>query len=544
MHKIGRHVYNSLARVISVEKSISRPRESMYPRQPRSYNDYQRRRAPNVFAEITEAGATVGGKHLMNIMPGPFSGQLESLRQFECPQWFRDAKLGIWSHWGPQSVPMFGDWYARNLYIEGSEQYRHHLRVYGHPSKVGYKDLLPLWKAENFDPHGLMNLLVRAGAKYFFAQAMHHDNFDNFDSAHNRWNSVKLGPVSDIVGRWREAAAAHGLPFCLSEHLGASFNWFAVSKGADKKGPYAGVPYDGSLPELQDLYHDNARHFALHGEQCFGDHWYTDSPAFAQHWFLRMKDVIDKYQPDGIYSDGFIPFGEVGLSLIAHLYNTSAARNGGVNRAIYTQKDTDPSVFTVGILDIERGQVDHSAEHPWQTDTSFGDWFYNVKDVYKTPHEIVETLVDIVSKNGNLLINVPQRPDGAIDEECNYVLEQMADWVKVNGDGIFGSRPWTNAAEGSSTAKGGSFNEARVDWTPDDFRFTTKGDAVYVYQMAAAETGIARIRSLAKGGGRHVARVRKLGAGPLPFTQTTAGLHVTLGPPSAFGPQGIAVEFE
>ena len=480
----------------------------------------------------------------MNILKGPFDASWESLRQFECPQWFRDAKLGIWSHWGPQSVPMFGDWYARNLYMEGSDQYRHHLRVYGHPSKTGYKDIVPLWKAENFDPNGLMKLFVNAGAKYFFGQAMHHDNFDNFDSTHNRWNSVNVGPKCDIVGRWREAAAAHGLPFCLSEHLGASFSWFAVSKGADKKGPYAGVPYEGSDPRYADLYHDNARHYALHGDECFGDKWYTDNPDFAQHWFLRMKDVIDKYQPDGLYSDGHIPFGEVGRSIIAHLYNTSAARNGGINQAIYTQKDTTESVYTVGLLDIERGQIDRSAQHPWQTDTSFGDWYYNVKDIYKTPHEIVETLVDIVSKNGNLLINVPQRPDGTIDEECHYILDQMALWIGANGEGIYGSRPWSTAVEGSTTVKAGAFNESRVNWTSNDFRFTAKADVVYVYQMAADESGVARIRSLGKGMGRNVTRVRKLGAGSVPFTQTTAGLCVTLGPPSTFGPQGIAVEFE
>jgi alpha-L-fucosidase len=484
------------------------------------------------------------GSLFMDILPGPFNASWDSLRQFECPQWFADAKLGIWSHWGPQSVPMFGDWYARNLYIEGNEQYRHHLRVYGHPSKTGYKDLLPLWKAEKFEPQALMKRFVRAGAKYFFGQAMHHDNFDNYDSSHNRWNSVNIGPKCDIVARWREAAAEYGLPFCLSEHLGASFNWFAVTKGADAKGPYAGIAYDGAAPQHSDLYHDNGTHYTLHGQDCFGEKWFTDNRDFAEHWFLRLKDLIDKYQPDGLYTDGGLPFGEIGLSIVAHLYNTSAKRNGGVNRAIYTQKDTDPAIYSIGVLDIERGQIDRPAKDPWQTDTSFGDWFYNVKDVYKTPHEIVETLVEIVSKNGNLLINVPQRPDGAIDEECGYILDQMALWVAANGEGIFGSRPWSTASEGSANSKSGAFNEARVNWTSDDFRFTAKGDTVYAYQMAPSELGVAQIRSLGKGIGRTVARVRKLGAGPVPFTQTTAGLSVTMASPSAFGPQGIAVDFE
>ena len=175
----------------------------------------------------------------------------ESLRRFQCPDWFRDAKLAFWSHWGPQAVPMYGDWYARHLYVEGHDQYRHHWRVYGHPSKTGYKDIVPLWKAEKFDPDGLMRLFVDAGAKYFVGQAMHHDNFDNFDSAHNRWNSVNVGPRKDICRLWQDAARAHGLPFGLSEHLGASFNWWGVNKGSDKTGPYAGVPYDGSDPAVR-----------------------------------------------------------------------------------------------------------------------------------------------------------------------------------------------------------------------------------------------------------------------------------------------------
>lgn len=173
---------------------------------------------------------------------GPFEPSLESLQQFSCPEWFRDAKLGIWSHWGAQSVPMYGDWYARHLYCEGTDQYRHHLRTYGHPSKVGYKDLVPLWKAERFDPDDLMARYVRAGARYFVGQAMHHDNFFNYGSRLHRWNSVEVGPGQDIVARWKRAAIAHNLPFGLTEHLGATFSWASVNKGSDRTGPYAGVP--------------------------------------------------------------------------------------------------------------------------------------------------------------------------------------------------------------------------------------------------------------------------------------------------------------
>lgn len=472
----------------------------------------------------------------LEIAPGPFAVSWESLREFRCPDWFRDAKLAFWSHWGPQSVPMYGDWYARNLYIEGNDQYRHHWRVYGHPSQHGYKDIIPLWKAEKFDPDGLMKLFVEAGAKYFVGQAMHHDNFDNFDSTHNRWNSTKIGPRKDICRMWQDAAKAHGLPFGLSEHLGASFNWWGTNKESDKSGPFANVRYEGCNPENADLYHRN--------DGCtLEDGWYTDNGAFQLHWFARIKDVIDKFQPDLIYSDGGVPFGEIGLSIIAHLYNTSAAQHSGVNQAVYNQKDSNPQVFTVGVLDVERGQLDDIAEQPWQTDTSVGDWFYNVRDVYKTPNYVLETLVDIVSKNGNLLLNIPQRPDGTLDDECEFLLCRMAKWMHANSEGLFGSRPWEISGEGESAAASGSFNEKSVGWSLSDFRFTRKNDVLYAFQMNSANGGRqAVIRSLALGKAWRVGGVRLLGQGRVDFEQTADGLTIKVPPlPPSDGPQGFAI---
>lgn len=477
----------------------------------------------------------------LDIADGPFAPTMASLAQFQCPNWFRDAKLGIWSHWGAQSVPMYGDWYARHMYVEGHDQYRHHWRVYGHPSQVGYKDIVPLWKAEKFDPEGLMRRFVAAGAKYFVGQAMHHDNFDNFDSRFNPWNSVNIGPKKDIVALWRAAALAHQLPFGIAEHLGASFNWFAVTKDSDTSGPNAGVPYDGNNATFDDLYHDN-RGYALHKDGTFL--WYTDNEAFQRHWFDRIKNVIDAYEPDLLYSDGGIPFGDLGMQIIAHLYNTSAAKHG-TNQAIYTQKDTDPSVHVVGVLDIERGQMNEIAERPWQTDTSVGDWFYNVRDVYKTPQLVIEMLVDITSKNGNLLLNVPQRPDGTIDDECEHLLDRMAAWMIPNGEGIFGSRPWITAGEGSAVAEAGAFKEAAVPWTAADFRFTAKPETVYAYQMRWPEHGQSVVRSLAADRSHRVTSVRLLGHGPVAWEQTTDGLVMTLPPhaPTA-SPHGFAVTYE
>jgi alpha-L-fucosidase len=458
----------------------------------------------------------------MTIEKGPFEPTWESLRQFQCPDWFREAKFGIWSHWGPQSVPMYGDWYARHMYVEGHDQYRYHIRKYGHPSKFGYKDVVKLWKAEKFDPEGLMNLYVEAGAKYFVAQAAHHDNFHNWNSSQHRWNAVKLGPRKDIVALWQSAAQNAGLPFGFSEHMGATFSWYKPNKGADKAGLYAGVPYDGNDPACEDLYLPNRDFPGLEVE------WYTRNQWWQEKWFSYVKELIDLYHPDLLYSDGGVPFGQYGLNIIAHLYNTSARRHGGVNQAVYNQKDKNVDVLSVGVYDIERSQTAAIFPYVWQTDTSVGDWFYNLRDVYKTPKQVAEMLVDIVSKNGNLLLNIPQRPDGTLDDECVYLLQRTAAWIKVNGEGIYGTRPWKVAGEGPSSVLIEGFREDAVNWTIEDFRFTAKNHQVYAFQLKWPEGGKTVIRSLATGNVPPVTGVTLLGAGVVTFEQNSRGLAIDL----------------
>lgn len=449
-----------------------------------------------------------------------FEATWESLRRYQCPDWFRDAKLGIWAHWGPQCAPMHGDWYARNMYIPGTEQYMHHWRTYGHPSKVGYKDICPLWKAERFDPEGLMDLYVAAGARYFVAQAVHHDNFDNWNSTHHRWNSVKVGPGKDIVGLWAAAARGRGLKFGVSEHLGATWKWWHVNKGCDETGPFAGVPYDGNDPAYEDLY--------LPNHNAVRDGWYTQDPRWHKIWLDRMTDLVDQHHPDLFYSDGGVPFGKVGLTLISHLYNTSIADHGTCE-AVYNQKDTDPEVFPVGVLDIERGQKNEPTPFVWQTDTCVGGWFYKAHREYKTPKQIIEMLVDNVSKNGNLLLNILQRPDGTLDDENLFIVQRMAAWIKHNGEGIFKTRPWTVSGEGPTGADGGAFKEAAIDWTDRDVRFTCKGKTVYAFLMKWPEDGQAVIKNLASRKAGKVTDVKLLGyRGKLKFTQAETGLIVRM----------------
>lgn len=466
----------------------------------------------------------------MEIKKGPFEATFESLRTYECPDWFRDAKLGIWSHWGAQSVPMYGDWYARNIYYEGTEQYLYHLRHYGHPSRFGYKDLVQLWKAENFDPDGLMDLYVAAGAKYFVAQAMHHDNFFNYDSKIHRWNSVNMGPKKDIVALWKKASMKKDIPFGLTEHLGATFSWWRANKGSDKEGAYKGIPYDGNDPIFEDLYLPNHEHYNPDQKFAELDPWFTSNKQWHQKWFDIVREFIDLYQPELLYTDGGLPFGEnmyeAGLHAVAHLYNTSAANHGGKNIAVYTQKDRKQEIYSVGVLDIERSQSPDIKPETWQTDTCVGHWFYDVRSVYKKPGHVIEILVDIIAKNGNLLLNIPQKPDGTIDDECTYIVKEMAKWNKVCHEGVHGTRPFRVAGEGNAKVHIEGFSEDAVDWSSSDFRFTTKNNTIYAFQMRWPDNNRAVIKSLTPAD--KVKAVRLLGVGNVPFEQPYGTLVVNL----------------
>ena len=468
-----------------------------------------------------------------------FEPTFESLRQFECPKWFKDAKFGIWSHWGPQSVPMYGDWYARTMYIEGSDAYKYHLRHYGHPSEFGYKDLCELWKAEKFDPDALMDLYVRAGAKYFVAQAVHHDNFFNYDSKVNKFNSVNVGPKKDICMEWKKAAEKHGLPFGLTEHLAASFSWFAVNKGADKKGPYAGIPYDGNDPDCP-FYYNNKEHYVENTQDPYAVvPWYTQNEDFHRYWLDSMKELIDKFEPDLLYSDGALPFHlywgaektddsnpyAEGLEAVSYLYNKSIEKYGE-NRAVYNQKERAKEIYSVGILDIEKSQLSEISSDVWQTDTCIGNWFYDVRQDYKTPGHIIEMLVDIISKNGVMLLNILQRPDGSIDKEAVYILEELEKWFKICAEAVYETEPWRVAAEGDSAVIINKFQEDRVVWRDSDFRFVKKDNFVYAYIMATPESRVSVIKSFTEN--EKIKSVTLLGYGKVEFSQAFGVLTVKL----------------
>lgn len=471
------------------------------------------------------------------IQNGPFKGTKSSLEAYQIPDWYKDAKFGIWAHWGLQSAIGAGDWYARNMYIQGHKQYDHHLENYGHPSKVGYKDVISTWKADAFDADYLMELYKKAGAKYFMSLAVHHDNIDLWNSQHNKYNTVKMGPKKDIVGLFAAAARKQGLKFGVSDHLWVTPKWFSVAKGADAIGPMAGVPYDGANSIFNDYYGDSKEIFLKRLP------WNEDgiSEAWKKHWFERIKDLVDQYEPDLLYSDGHIPFGEYGYSILAHLYNKKI--KGGKTQAVYTSKNPKDSEVGTCVFDVERGVVDGIWPNSWQTDTCIGDWHYNADRVgrYKSPKVVVDLLVDIVSRNGNLMLNFPLPANGMLDKSELDVLEGISKWMSVNSEGIYATRPWkifgdgplskvtTNPNEVNSAQQ---FNEKnRKHFTHEDIRFTTKKDNLYAFFMGWPQNAEIVIKPLSTVSEQKTGRVEKvelLGYGKVSFTRDETGLKIKL----------------
>jgi alpha-L-fucosidase len=405
-----------------------------------------------------------------------FKPTVQSLKQYRCPDWFRDAKFGIYLHWGAYSVAERGEWYARRLYEEGGEDYQYHVDQYGHPSKFGYKDLIPLWKAEKFDPDALLALFKQAGAKYFTPCAVHHDNFDLWDSKHQPWNAVNKGPRKDLIQAWRKATLKAGLRFGVTTHLSRSYSWLNVANQSDEEGPWKGVPYDGAQGDGKGLYPSND------GQSTHPRAPLNSPSSWRKLWQQRLEQLIDDYEPDHLYFDCAIPFrgddkGRTGMEVIAHFYNS---RPEGV---MCIKERPWQGVFAPGIatLDFERGKASHILPEPWQTDDSIGSWGYDVRKPYTTADLQIDKLIDIVSKNGNLLLNIPIRADGTLDATATRILKEMGEWFRVNGEGIYGTRPWVYFGEGK-------VNEIphfveKSPFTAKDIRYTSKDDTLYAFVL-------------------------------------------------------------
>ena len=464
------------------------------------------------------------------MMEGPYQPTWESLSQYEqAPDWFRDSKFGIWAHWGPQCQPEQGDWYARGMYDEGSHQYKWHVENYGHPSEFGFKDVINSWKADKWDPDRLMALYKRVGAKYFFTLGNHHDNFDLWNSKYHKWNSVNLGPGKDIVGGWEQAARANNLYFGVSIHSAHAWTWYETSQRSDKEGPKAGVPYDGKLTKAdgkglwwekydpQELY---AQHHPLSEESektsRIHSQWGWENGAsvptedYCMNFFDRNVDMINKYNPDLIYYDDtgmpLWPVSDAGLRVSAHFYNKSVKENNGTNEAVMFAKILTDEQKECLVWDVEKGVPDEIQEKPWQTCTCLGHWHYERSvydnDRYKSAQTVVHMLIDIISKNGNMLLSVPMRGDGTIDDKEEAILEGIAAWMDINKESVFGTRPWKifgegPVAEASNPLQAQGFNEGKhKPYTSEDIRFVVKDNTLYAHILAWPEDGKVNIKSL------------------------------------------------
>lgn len=436
---------------------------------------------------------------------GQFQPTWDSLRQYQVPDWYRDAKFGIWAHWGPQCEAEDGDWYARNMYSQGNRQYNDHLKAYGHPSVSGFKDIIHAWKAENWDPEKLVALYKDAGAKFFVALANHHDNFDNFDSKYQPWNSVAMGPQKDLIGGWAKAARDNGLPFGITVHAAHAWSWYEPAQGSDKTGDKAGVPYDGKLTKAdgkgqwwdgldpQDLYaqaHVPGKKLVWEWDATKGSS--VPDAAYCEKFYDRTLDLINKYHPDLLYFDDTIlplyPVSDVGLKIAAHYYNSNALWHNGQNQGVLLGKILSDEQKKCMVWDVERGASPKIEPLPWQSETCLGNWHYDRglydRHGYKHADLVIHTLADVVSKNGVFLLNVPVRGDGTIDDDEVAIVKQIGGWMKVNGEAIYATRPWKVCGEGPSidhapaiNAQG--FNEGKIKLGVDDIRYTTKGNDLY-----------------------------------------------------------------
>lgn len=503
---------------------------------------------------------------------GAFTPDWESLRQYEVPEWFRDAKFGIWAHWGPQCIEGSGDWMARGLYQEGSAKYKYHREHYGHPSEVGFKDILPLFKAENWNPDELVKFYKEVcGAQYFFALGNHHDNYDLWDSKYQEWNSMNIGPEKDILEGWARAAKKAGLPFGISFHADHAWTWYEPSRRFDMKGDKIGVKYDGWLTkydgyvlnpdgtekwwkgldpqrlyrQTHDFSDDTWNDRAIHRQWGWENGAALPSAEFVTEFYNRTLDAINRYSPDLIYFDvtvlPFYPVSDAGMKITAHMYNRSAASNRGKNRAVVFGKILTDEQKDALVWDVERGAPNAILPRPWQCCNCLGDWHYNSsvyeRGRYKNAATVAKLLVDVVSKNGNMLLSVPLRADGTPDEKEIAILKEFGAWMKVNSESIVKTRPWKIFGEGPIAdadikINDQGFNDGQyMKAGADEIRFTQTDRHLYVTALAWPADGMVSVKSLSAGSELFPERIKAvelLGYGKVKFERTGAALVVTL----------------
>jgi alpha-L-fucosidase len=438
----------------------------------------------------------------------------ESLKTYEIPEWYKDAKFGIFIHWGVYSVPAFGnEWYPRNMYQQGSKEYIHHIKTYGKQSEFGYKDFIPMFTAANYDPAAWAELFKKAGARYVVPVAEHHDGFPLYDCSLSEWDAVDKGPKRDLIGDLAKAVRDEGLIFGVSSHR-AEHWWFFEG----------GRQFDS---DVQDEAYDG-----LYGPAMLKNT--NPNKEFLDDWLARTSELVEKYQPQLVWFDWWIEepaFELYKQKFASYYYNKGLEWDKGV--VINYKKEAFP--IEAAAYDIERGQLAEIRYPLWQTDTAVAknSWGYTENNDYKTVNSLVEDLIDIVSKNGVLLLNIGPKPDGTIPQEDQDVLLGIGQWLSVNGDAIYDTRPWKVFGEGPTKIVEGTFNDVkRAGFTADDIRFTTKDGKLYAILLDWPANRTASIKSLASSSelcDKEIADVKLLGSdSKLKWSQKEDALSVKL----------------
>ncbi|NLR78426.1 alpha-L-fucosidase [Chitinophaga eiseniae] len=444
----------------------------------------------------------------------------ELCKDYQFPKWYMEARFGIWLHWGAQSQPEEGGgWYARHMYMQnvggetfGKNAYPYHVKTYGHPSDVGFKEVIHSWKAEYLDADALISYFKKVGAKYFIILANHHDHFDNFNSTYQKWNSVNVGPKRDIVGEFEKATRKYHLPFAVSSHDDRFLNWWLPAFGADETGPKKGIPYDGNLTKADGKGKwweglDPADLYGLPPAKRTAE--WLDS--VKQNYVNRMKELVTNYKPDMLWFDGYgFPYGKYGKEVCrTYLYN-SLKEHGKVTAIVAGKIADEPSV----VKDIECGTANKISTTPWQSIITTGaNWFYKKdREMVHNSRTVIEMLTDVISKNGNLVLNIELKPNGIIPPEDSAILEDLKQWLHINGEAVYASKPWkiygdnlnsflkqanniTNADLEAVKKQVNSeqFNQRTVKSNPyghDEVRFTTCGNHLYIFVLNPAQSEI------------------------------------------------------
>ncbi len=485
---------------------------------------------PGVKSAVAEIQAVVDA--------GPFKAEWSSLEGYQIPQWYKDAKFGIFVHWGAYSVPAFGsEWYPRQMYIDaerrGDNFFKHHVDTYGPQREFGYKDFIPQFKAEKFDPGEWARLFKAAGARYVVPVAEHHDGFPMYDCSFTNWDASEMGPRRDVIGELSKAVRAEGMKLGVSSHR--AFNWvfYVRDESFDNADPrYAGL-YGRPMPFL---FNDNAADYKKH--------FPPQDKQFKDDWLARTCEIVDKYQPDLFWFDFGItpgleeanydtnPYADHLKQFAAYYYNQTSKKSDSLGVINYKWKAFPEQA---AVLDKERSKMAEIRKPFWQTDTavSSSSWGYTKNQRYKTPDRLVDDLVDIVSKNGCLLLNVGPRSDGTIPEEDQAILKAIGGWLKINGEAIYNTTYWKTFGEGPTAVSTGHVSESKdKPFVPEDLRFTKRGDTLFVTGLKWPDDHSITIKTLASGSNLYpeeIAAVTMLGSTEkLKWTRTDKGLSVRL----------------